>query len=318
MANQNQNGRNITGTSDEQQRPSWRSQDQGMRDDRDDERSMSDRGRRDPQDEGYRMSERYGQGQSGYTAGRYSEDRSLGFENRNQSYGGRYEDRQKSGMGMDDRFTGRGGQGYWQGVQPGRDGYGRSDEGLGQRGYGSGERGFGTSGGYPGTGSYAPSFDRSRSMYGGGSQSFSSMGGSYGGYGQNVGGGVQGGYGQHGSTQSGFGQELRGIYRGKGPQGWQRSDERIREIICELLTDDEYIDATNVEVKVTNGDVFLVGTVPDRMMKRMAEDIVERLSGVKDVTNQLKVGKDQERSNPSMNRGVGQREPEPTGSKHRA
>jgi len=365
MANQNQSGRNIRSISDEQ-RPSWRTQE--MRDDRDDERSMSDRdrGRRDLQDEGYRMSERYGQGQSGYTAGRYGEDRSLGFENRNQGYGGRYEDRQQSGMGTDDRFSGRGGQGYYQGAQGmqggqgwqgGREGYGRLDEGLGQRGTGDrgfggaenrgyssgytvgGQGGFGGQSGYPPqtpyypstegregygmpgmgrTGGYAQSIGGGRSMYGGGSQSFSAMGGSYGGFGQSVGGGMQGGYGQQGSTQSGFGQEMRGMYRGKGPLGWQRSDERIREAICETLTDDEFIDASNIEVKVTNGEVFLLGSVPDRMMKRMAEDVIERVSGVKDVTNQLKVGKEQDRSNPSMSRGVGQREPEPTGSKHRA
>ena len=70
----------------------------------------------DDRDEGYHSVERYGQGQSGYTAGRHADDRSLGVLGRNQGYGrGGYdhEDRPLE-SGLDDRFVGRGGEGYWE------------------------------------------------------------------------------------------------------------------------------------------------------------------------------------------------------------
>jgi osmotically-inducible protein OsmY len=88
----------------------------------------------------------------------------------------------------------------------------------------------------------------------------------------------------------GYGQQQRGLHRGKGPMNFTRSDERIREQICELLSDDEHVDATHVEVTVKGGEVTLTGTVEDRQMKRMAEDLAERASGVKDIHNQLKCG----------------------------
>lgn len=92
------------------------------------------------------------------------------------------------------------------------------------------------------------------------------------------------------NTQQGFGQQgMRGPHAGKGPQGFQRSDERVKEMIHEALTDHEHIDATNITVDVKNGEVVLTGTVDDRNAKRLAEDIVERVSGVRDVQNQLRV-----------------------------
>jgi hypothetical protein len=82
---------------------------------------------------------------------------------------------------------------------------------------------------------------------------------------------------------------MRGQHAGKGPQGFQRSDERIKDMVHEALTDHEHIDATHVTVDVKSGEVVLTGTVDDRNAKRLAEDIVERVSGVKDVQNQLRV-----------------------------
>jgi osmotically-inducible protein OsmY len=92
------------------------------------------------------------------------------------------------------------------------------------------------------------------------------------------------------NTQQGFGQQgVRGPHAGKGPQGFQRSDERVKEMIHEALTDHEHIDATHITVDVKNGEVVLTGTVDDRNAKRLAEDIVERVSGVRDVQNQLRI-----------------------------
>jgi osmotically-inducible protein OsmY len=97
-------------------------------------------------------------------------------------------------------------------------------------------------------------------------------------------------------TQSNDRQE--GIHRGRGPKGYQRSDERIHEEVCERLTDDSFIDASNIDISVQSGVVTLTGTVNSRQEKRRAEDLIENLSGVKDVHNSLRVG-DTARSEPT-------------------
>jgi osmotically-inducible protein OsmY len=81
----------------------------------------------------------------------------------------------------------------------------------------------------------------------------------------------------------------RGPYTGQGPKGYQRSDERIREDICERLTEDSDLDAREIEVLVVSREVTLQGSVSSRSDKRLAEDIVESVSGVGDVHNQLRV-----------------------------
>jgi BON domain len=76
---------------------------------------------------------------------------------------------------------------------------------------------------------------------------------------------------------------------GRGPKGYKRSDERIREDVCERLTEHPQIDASDFEVKVQGAEVTLIGTVNSRRAKRLAEDVAEQVSGVKDVSNQLRV-----------------------------
>jgi BON domain len=80
-----------------------------------------------------------------------------------------------------------------------------------------------------------------------------------------------------------------GSFRGRGPRGYRRSDERIREDVCECLTEDDRIDATNIQVAVNECEVTLTGSVNSREEKRRAEDRIEQLSGVKDVHNSLRV-----------------------------
>lgn len=77
---------------------------------------------------------------------------------------------------------------------------------------------------------------------------------------------------------------------GRGPRGYRRSDARILDEICELLTHDEHIDASEVEVSVAEGEVLLTGTVEHHELKHLAEDIAFRVAGVLDVTNLLRVG----------------------------
>lgn len=84
-------------------------------------------------------------------------------------------------------------------------------------------------------------------------------------------------------------------FAGKGPKGYMRSDERIREEICELISDG-HIDASEIEVQVRDGEVTLTGMVSERRVKRMAEEAVEGARGVKDVNNQIKVQNGDSRS----------------------
>lgn len=83
-----------------------------------------------------------------------------------------------------------------------------------------------------------------------------------------------------------------GMHYGKGPTGYTRSDERIREDVCDRLTDDPHVDASSIQVSVENGVVTLQGQVTERQMKHRAEDCAEHVSGVKDVENRLRVSRD--------------------------
>lgn len=372
MANQQQgNGRNASPP--DEHTPSWRPQDEGSRTRRtmsdDDERSLRDRefgdeerrerermgsqwddrsGRWDDREDRSRSTEYYGQGQSGYAAGRYETDRSYGSRNQmNPNANERYPDR-----GGDERFSGGRGGSAWRPEDrsmrhqhPGGGGYGQGREGSGdQANYGSagnmGAVSHGSGGHYGDQGNYRQGYDRGdqggylgqsgqQMGYGdrgdrgerdrgdmSGGRGVQHQGGMYGQGGYNEGmygrGGMQNRYGsqgyqgwgqqQHGGQQrGGVGGGAQGIsgqqgwnelspgHRGKGPSGYARSDDRIREIVCEVLMDDDHIDASNIEVSVKNGEVTLSGAVEDRAQKRMAEDRIENLSCVKDVVNQLRV-----------------------------
>jgi hypothetical protein len=80
-----------------------------------------------------------------------------------------------------------------------------------------------------------------------------------------------------------------GPHRGRGPKGYKRTDERIHEDVCERLMHDRFIDASDVEVSVSNGEVTLSGTVSSRGVKRRAEDLAEMASGVTHVQNNLRI-----------------------------
>ena len=110
------------------------------------------------------------------------------------------------------------------------------------------------------------------------------------------------GYGP-GQTRSTFGQDRYGgdavpygeidpagrSHRGRGPKNWRRPDDRIHDEVNHRLTDDHDVDATEIDVRVENGDVTLTGTVGSRREKRLAEDIALHCEGVHDVHNRLTV-----------------------------
>jgi osmotically-inducible protein OsmY len=93
-------------------------------------------------------------------------------------------------------------------------------------------------------------------------------------------------FGEPRSRAAGF--PTRDSRWGRGPKGYQRSDTRIHEEVCDRLTFSD-VDAENVEVTVSNGEVTLSGTVRDRQDKRRAEDLAEEIPGVRDVHNSIRV-----------------------------
>lgn len=78
-------------------------------------------------------------------------------------------------------------------------------------------------------------------------------------------------------------------HRGRGPKNYSRSDERLLEEACENLTRDHGIDASDMEVTVSGGELTLDGKVNTRWEKRRAEDCVHDISGVNHVQNNLRI-----------------------------
>lgn len=76
----------------------------------------------------------------------------------------------------------------------------------------------------------------------------------------------------------------------RGPKNYTRSDERIREDVCDRIIDSG-IDASDVEIDVKDGDVSMKGTVQERWMKHEIEDIADCCSGVTDVDNRIRVSR---------------------------
>ncbi|HET8598482.1 MAG TPA: BON domain-containing protein [Castellaniella sp.] len=180
------------------------------------------------------------------------------------------------------------------------------DEEYGQAGYGQGRRSafYGAGSGYPSRDQRSdwetPAWERrartagtwggesgqayygagheDRTPYDYGRQERGQSGQQYQGSGQSSEfGGYQGGMHQHSGRQSRM-----------DPKGYTRSDERVREHVCEHLGDSG-LDVRDVEVTVKDGMVTLQGNVPDRRTKHAVEDCADSCVGVKDVENRLKV-----------------------------
>jgi|GEM_PF-6637653 len=173
----------------------------------------------------------------------------------------------------------------------------------GSGGYG-GYGGFGGSGGYGGE-EGAGGYGRrgSQGSYGGGSFGMAGSGG----YGMQ-------GYGM-GGTDMGVGSPdheehpQRGPHWGKGPKGYKRKDERIREEVCEAIAHQGNLDASDVEVNVENGVVKLTGTVVQRHHKRVLERIAEACRGVDEVENHLRLARNEPvRERPNVGSPTGREE----------
>jgi osmotically-inducible protein OsmY len=182
------------------------------------------------------------------------------FENRENRIGGanydRYGDRGRFDQGQSY------GGGHGEGIDYGRSGYGQS--GSGRSGYGQSDYGRGD---YRNR-EYGRGDSEERSWWDRTSDEVSSW---------------------FGDEEAEKRRERDKNMRGKGPRNYSRSDERIKEDINDRLSDDPFVDASDIDVTVANGEVTLTGTVDHRSTKRRAEDLAEAVSGVKNVENRLRV-----------------------------
>lgn len=224
------------------------------------------------------------------------------YQDRNQGYVGRDGlQTQQYAEGPDARYR----QG--QGEQPYADYDSSPLAASGSQGARAGQAGqpredMGRYGGQFSQGDYG--YDRGSNM-----QDMRPRGGYQGGFGQD-----QGGYGPDwgdGRQQDGYrdnqnwqGGSVGGAWpadnqrsgqshRGRGPKNYQRSDDRIYEDVCDRLSDDDHVDASDIEVSVEDREVTLTGEVDSKQAKRHAEDCADACSGVEHVQNNLRVRKSQ-------------------------
>jgi hypothetical protein len=78
-------------------------------------------------------------------------------------------------------------------------------------------------------------------------------------------------------------------YAGARPASDHRSEESLREEIFEQLIHHPDVHPADIDVQVEGGEVTLQGTVEDRNMRWLVEDLVESVSGVSLVHNRLRV-----------------------------
>jgi osmotically-inducible protein OsmY len=226
-------------------------------------------------------------------------------------FGGRNQGRSSQGGGS---FSGGQSRGSQWGGGRGESGRGGQSFGgnqsYGERGFSGGHYGGFANEGFGGQGNYGGNRGFPNQGYSGQRFNQGSSGQSRGqNYGQTFGQGYAGGseYGGQaiGSGNQGFGdasQWSRGQsygsgqsygqgrgFAGRGPKGYQRSDDRVKEQLSDRLMDDDDIDASEITVEVKNGEVTLTGTVNSREEKRAAEDIAEQSPGVREVQNLLRV-----------------------------
>ncbi|MBS1970967.1 MAG: BON domain-containing protein [Bdellovibrionales bacterium] len=71
--------------------------------------------------------------------------------------------------------------------------------------------------------------------------------------------------------------------------GFHSWDEQMYDDLSHLLRVHIEVDTTNIQFDLEEGEVCLVGSVPDDEMRFIAEDLVARSPGVKGVRNYLEV-----------------------------
>jgi hypothetical protein len=242
-----------------------------------DDRDESMRGRSDW------STERYGQGQSGYGAGRRGDDRSIGMRDRGANAPSYYD--RESGMGLDERFTGRG---YWQ-DQPER--RGGSPERYGAQG------GYGAGSGFEERTGYQRQVGQQQTMYG---------------YGQQRDRDVER---EHGAGCRPACIAARVPRATCAPTSGSASRSTRR------LSDDDQVDASEIEVTVKDGEGDPARHGPGASHEAARGGLRRAPPGVKDVQNQIRVlERQQTRGNLASGSMVGKsetrRRPATSGTAH--
>ena len=246
----------------------------------------------EPSYEGSRGSSDYGRGRGGESfgggEGGWSRE---GREGQGSSSGGRYSGSWGGGGG----YSGRQGGRYQGGGFQSGGSQGGGFQGAGYRGgYQGGGFSGRQSGGHQGRQSGGESgerWGRSGSEWAGG---MAATGFGPTGYGSSRGSSAYGGssmYGGYGS-ETGFQSGQRRTGKRRMPKGYTRSDERIREDICDRLSEAD-VECEEVTVTVRSGEVTLAGRAPSGDARREIEQIAENVSGVQDVTNQIRTRPDE-------------------------
>ena len=237
----------------------------------------------------------------------YQSEGYFGGGDRGPSFGGGYQSGGYSDRGMSDTYGGGYDRDRWTGSYGGYDrdrssgSYGgggdyRSEQGgsfgggYGRGGSGSGYySGSSSSGGYD----YGRDSSWSRSDYPSSERGYQSgRGRDDRGFWDKASDEVASWFGDEEAERRRERDERRGEHWGRGPKGYTRSDDRIKEDINDRLTDHSYLDASDIEVEVNNCEVTLTGTVDSRYAKRTAEDIAEQVSGVRNVENRIRYNSD--------------------------
>lgn len=233
---------------------------------RSDQNTMSSQGRRGGWDT---SNDEYGRDFGDRYEGEFGdiEDEEASFGGRERSGRGRWHEGERGRFGGQERYGqsygsyGYGpysGQGFGYGQYYGQTGYGQP---YGQTGYG--QQGIGSQFGY----------GRGEGYGYGGESRFGTQSERFGWIGREAPAGREG---------------WGGRFIGRGPKGYTRSDERLREEVCDRLTAVD-LDVSEVEVTVKNAEVTFTGTVQDRWTKHAVEDIADHVLGVREIHNQVVV-----------------------------
>ncbi|MDB5452943.1 MAG: hypothetical protein JWO33_1521 [Caulobacteraceae bacterium] len=248
--------------------------------------------------------ETYGGGRSSQSGSRYS----AGDQQSNRQGGGRDHDHDRSWMSYparsnpdfyadENRAAGPG----WAedfGEDRSLQSYRGQGQGQGQGRWSGGEGGYGS--GYAGGGAlrgraYEADYNRDRDHRGGGEER---------GFWDRAADKVASWFGGDDSQGGQYG--TRQSHRGRGPKNYRRSDDRVREDVSDRLSDDHWLDASEIEIVVATGEVTLTGTVNSRDDKRRAEQLAEQVSGVDNVQNNLRVTQQGQQQNQGWSNQSGQ------------
>lgn len=84
----------------------------------------------------------------------------------------------------------------------------------------------------------------------------------------------------------------QGLYAGRGPADWKRSDAVLHEAVSEYLAHDRLLDARGIVVEVEDGVVSLEGQVRTPSDRRLADLLAHDVGGVGRVLNHLVIQPD--------------------------